>query len=202
MFLPLAPAFQNMDEAEQFRTLLRHYSVPSAAIVERLRNVKISFGTCKSIQNRSEGAWLHFTARTISFGRDLKISWETKLPHQYRKTDLRKLWLMCDFYLDVKPAVSGNCGQEVVTLLCFGAPDTVYCRFEKLLDRPAWSDVLSEPYLLFDILFDELLGGIDQTSWRLWRVANPEEIMALNRADVIGKHGSSTNYQNLHNIQK
>jgi hypothetical protein len=46
--------------------------------------------------------------------------------------------------------------DKSVTLICFGALDSVSLRFEKLLTKKSWDDVLQEPYLLYPIVFDEL----------------------------------------------
>jgi hypothetical protein len=119
-----------------------------------------------------------------------------------QKADPSKMWTMCDFFLHVKPAVAGNSEPKTVTLLCFGAPDEVVQRFISLQDKASWKETLAEPYLLFDVLFDELHGVFDKAVWELGKAVNPEEKLALERADGDGKHKSSASFLNLHNIQK
>ena len=92
-----------------------------------------------------------------------------------------------------------------MTLLYFGAPQHIFDRFAMMSCHTAWKDILTEPYLLFDVLFDELHGIFDTAVWEMSRAVNPEEKMALERANAIAKPGntlSSQRIQNLHNIQK
>jgi hypothetical protein len=202
-FLPIAPAESNKDEAKEFHELFKHYSVPSAVPAERMRNVGLSFGTMRNRHDKSEGAWFHFLCRKVEI-QDGIIQDLGYLRHgneDGQKPDPSKMWTMCDFYLHVGPATNENRSQRTVTLLCFGAPDEVHKRFDSLLDQASWKDVLSEPYLLFDILFDELHDVFDDAVWELSKAVNPEEKSALKRANEISKHESAS-FLNLHNIQK
>jgi hypothetical protein len=153
--------------------------------------------------DKSEGAWFHFLCRKVEI-QDGIIQDLGYLRHgneDGQKPDPSKMWTMCDFYLHVGPATNEKRSQRTVTLLCFGAPDEVRKRFDSLLDQASWKDVLSEPYLLFDILFDELHGVFDDAVWELSKAVNPEEKSALKRANEISKHESAS-FLNLHNIQK
>jgi hypothetical protein len=109
---------------------------------------------------------------------------------------------MYDFFFHVSPASTESCDSRIVTLLCFGAPNEVHRRFVHLLGQMSWKDVISEPYLLFDVLFDELYGVFDDAVWELSKAVNPEEKMALERAGGDEKLECSLNFQNLYNIQK
>ena len=121
-----------------------------------------------------------------------------------QKADPAKMWTMCDFFLHTKPDSANNSESKIVTLLCFGAPEALYNRFASICDPTAWKDVLDQPYLIFDVLFDELHGVFDKAVWELSKAVNPEEKMALERAGANGdgKHESGLSFQNLHNIQK
>lgn len=114
------------------------------------------------------------------------------------------MWTMCDFFLHTKPGSANDSESKIVTLLCFGAPDAIYNRFASIHNQTAWKDVLAEPYLIFEVLFDELHGVFDNAVWELSKAVNPEEKMALERAGANGdgKHESGLSFQNLHNIQK
>jgi hypothetical protein len=203
-FLPIAPSERNEDETKAFRELFKHYSVPSAVPSERMRNVGLAFGTTRNRHDRSEGAWFHFLCRKVEIY-DGIIQDLGYLRHGYQdghKPDPSKMWIMCDFYLHIGPATNAKWSLRTVTLLCFGAPDEIRKRFDNLLAQMSWKDILGEPYLLFDILFDELHVLFDDVVWELSKAVNPEERSALKRADVVSKHESHTSFLNLHNIQK
>jgi hypothetical protein len=203
-FLPIAPVTDDEGEAEEFRALFKHYSVPSAVAAERMRNVGFSFGTLRNRSDKSEATWFHFLCRKVDI-KDGKIQDLGYLRHgteNGQKADPSKMWTMCDFFLHIKPAVAGNSERKIVTLLCFGAPDEILQRFVSLQVKTSWKDALVEPYLLFDVLFDELHGVLDKAVWELSKAVNPEEKLALERADGDGKHESSASFLNLHNIQK
>jgi hypothetical protein len=202
-FLPIAPVGGDYNEAEEFRTLFKHYSVPSAVPAERMRNVGFSFGTLKNRSDRSEAAWFHFLCRRVEIWNGI-IQDLGYLRHGtgHKKAAPSNMWTMCDFYLHVQPESETNGKQKIVTLLCFGAPGEIIDRFDCLLYQTAWRDVLVEPFFLFGILFDELHGISDTIAWELSKAANPEEKMALTRAEENGKRRSNFNYQNMHNIQK
>jgi hypothetical protein len=203
-FLPIAPAEGNNDEAQEFQELFKHYSVPSAVPAERMRNVGFSFGTLRNRSDKSEAMWFHFLCRKVDIeeGKIQDLGYLRHGTENGQKADPSKMWTMCDFFLHVKPAVAGNSEPKTVTLLCFGAPDEVVQRFISLQDKASWKETLAEPYLLFDVLFDELHGVFDKAVWELGKAVNPEEKLALERADGDGKHKSSASFLNLHNIQK
>lgn len=205
-FLPIAPVEGDKSEALEFQSLFKHYSVPSAVPAERMRNVGLAFGTTRNRNDKSEGAWFHFLCRRVEIkeGTIQDLGYLRHGTEEGQKPDPAKMWAMADFYLHVSPAMTENCDKRTVTLLCFGAPDEVPKRFKNLLDQDqeAWRDVLSEPYLIFDILFDELHGVFDNAVWELSKAVNPEEKKALERADLADAQGTTVSFQNLHNIQK
>jgi len=204
VLLPIAPMEGDKSEAKEFRTLFNHYSIPSAVPAERMRNVGFAFGTHKDRSNKSDGVWIHFLCRKIEIERGIiqDLGYLRHGIEQGRKPDPSKMWIMCDFYLHVRPSSVGTSDRKTVTLLCFGAPDEVLDRFENLRDVGEWQDILDEPYLLFDVIFDELHDIFDNMVWELSKAVNPEEKMALERAGRLAKQESNWSFQNLHNIQK
>lgn len=203
-FLPIAPVKGDKNEAKEFRTLFKHYSIPSAVPAERMRNVGLAFGTSKNRKEKSEGAWFHFLCRKVEIEEGIiqDLGYLRHGTEEGQKSDPSKMWTMCDFYLHTKPGVADSSDQRTVTLLCFGAPNEIFERFNTLLGLEEWRDVLNEPYLLFDILFDELHSVFDTIVWELSKAVNPEEKMALERAGGFAKLESELSFQNLHNIQK
>lgn len=209
VFLPIAPLEKNEAESEQFRQLFRHYSIPSAVPAERMRNVSHAFGTSAMLRKDLEFAWFHFLCRNIEVDdngqiRDLGYLQEAHKQGRWQD-DPRRLWIMCDFFMHVTPPSTNSAAQSTVTLLCFGPPDNIYNRFEGLLGRDSWKDIPQEPYLLLDLLFNDLHESYDEAVWKLSRAVNPAEKEALERAGELGNHGrdfSSFSFRPLHNIQK
>jgi hypothetical protein len=146
-FLPIAPIGGDGNEAEEFRALFKHYSVPSAVPAERMRNVGFSFGTSRNRQEKSEGAWFHFLCRKVDIldGRIQDLGYLRRGNGDGPKADPAKMWTMCDFFLHIKPSSANDSESKIVTLLCFGAPDAIFNRFASIHHQTAWKDVLAQP---------------------------------------------------------
>jgi hypothetical protein len=203
-FLPIAPVGGNESEAEEFRALFNHYSVPSAVPAERMRNVGFSFGTSRNGKEKSEAAWFHSLCRKVDIldGQIQDLGYLRHGNDHAQKADPAKKWTTCDFFLHTEPGSANDSKSKIVTLLCFGAPDAIFNWLASIRDHTAWKDVLAQPYLIFDVLFDELHGVFDNAVWELSKAVNSQEKMALERAGRDGKHKSNLSFQNLHNIQK
>lgn len=205
VFLPIRPAKDSDTESKCFKKLINYYSIPSAVLAERMRRVTYSFGTSTVTRQRAEVAWCHFICRNVDV-KDGVIQDLGYLDEDQSTTGLApsSLWSMCDFYLHVRPeSTEGSEYGKAVTLLCFGAPKEVIQRFQRLLcKRDAWGEVLLEPYLLFDVLFDQLHDFFDNKAWHISEAVRPEERAALRRAGTLGSDGDKINFKYLHNIQK
>ena len=205
VFLPIRPAKDSDAEHECFKKLIDYYSIPSAVLAERLRRVTYSFGNSTLPHHNAEVAWCHFICRNVDVKdgviQDLGYLDEDESNPSPAPSSL---WSMCDFYLHVRPGSIEESGDEkAVTLLCFGAPKEVSVRFNRLLQkRDAWREILLEPYLLFDTLFDQLHEFFDNKAWRISEAVRPEERAALKRAGTLGSDGDKINFKYLHNIQK
>ena len=57
--------------------------------------------------------------------------------------------------------------SNAVTLICFGAPLALVNRFETLAKDFSCGDVMQDPYILFDLVLEELFALIDQVAWLL-----------------------------------
>lgn len=201
VFLPLVP---QSDEIEDFQNLVTHFSIPSTVLAERIRSVGYAFGA-RTLRDKTDVAWCHFLCRNIVLkqGRIQDLGYLHHGNDSGFKPSPSQMWTMCDFFIHVKPETPQS--EKAVTLLCFGAPEQVVDRFERLLDEDAWANVMDEPHLLFDILFDEIHSMFDKAVSLLRSAVNPEEKAALDRAGRHGRFGTpgdTVNFQNLHNIQK
>ncbi|KAM0692507.1 hypothetical protein Q7P36_007061 [Cladosporium allicinum] len=110
VLLPITPMEGDKTEAKQSRTLFSHYSIPSAVPAERMRNVGFAFGTYKDRDNKSDGAWIHFLCRKIEIERGViqDLGYLRHGIEQGQKPDPSKMWIMCDFYLHVRPGSVGT----------------------------------------------------------------------------------------------
>jgi hypothetical protein len=63
--LPIVPVGGSESEAEEFRALFQHYSIPSAVPAGRMRNASFSFGTSRNGKEKSEASWFHFFCRKV-----------------------------------------------------------------------------------------------------------------------------------------
>jgi hypothetical protein len=97
---------------------------------------------------------------------------------------------MCDFFLHVTK-------DNSVTLLCFGVPPSIVLRFERLLAKASWCDILEEPYLLFVIILDELHEIFNSLSTKLAVALRTVENAAISQAGA-----PLLNFKQLHEIQK
>jgi hypothetical protein len=218
VFLPLRPAIDHEGEHKCFKKLIDFYSIPSAVLVERMRRVSYSFGSSTLPETDEEIAWCHFLCRNVDVKngkiQDLGYLNDEQENHGHTPSSL---WTMCDFFLHVRPKASEPDGaKKAVTLLCFGAPEAVFERFRRLPRKEnVWTKAIEEPYLLFDILFDQLHEVFDDKVWHLSEAIRPEEKTALQRAARFASDDSKdkqqpkdqsrleeTDFQNLHNIQK
>jgi len=62
-----------------------------------------------------------------------------------------------------------------VTLICFMAPEGLMRRFSTLLDHPEWEDALEDPFILYDIILEELYLILDAMVRTLGKVFNGVE---------------------------
>jgi hypothetical protein len=180
-------------DLEEFMKLFRHYAVPSEVLTERMRSVNHAFGSSTAIGTDAEIAWCHFLCRRIDV-RGAKIQnfgyLRNEQGGQTQSSSALNLWIMCDFFLHVA-------SDKVVTLLCFGAPEGIVERFERLLKQSSWNDILQEPYLLFAIIFDELHGLFDTLSKDLAFALRRVEEAAINKAGA-----PQLSFRDLHEVQK
>jgi hypothetical protein len=205
VFLPIRPAKDCEAESKCFQKLVNYYSIPSAVLAERMRRVSYSFGNSTLVQRNAEVSWCHFMCRNVDVvdGKIQDLGYLDDVQGTPAPAP-SSLWSMCDFYLHVRPeSTEGSEHGKAVTLLCFGAPKEVVQRFQQLLHkRDVWDEVLLEPYLLFDVLFDQLHEFFDNKAWRISDAVRPEEQAALKRAGTLGSDGDKIDFKNLHNIQK
>jgi hypothetical protein len=63
--------------------------------------------------------------------------------------------------------------EPEVDMFCFGAPLTLRDRFRKLKNATSCKDILSDPYILLEVVLSDMHKVMDQTGWAV--------------ADIFGK---------------
>jgi len=136
------------------------------------------------------GSWFHFLCKNINTIDDdgvLKIHNPLPSPEQSGKIPQQNQadfsWIRAGFMLKSEQLKrQPNPGNEStsssssstrthvnnpVTLICFGAPRSLVDRFENLAKDSGCEDALQDPYVLFDLVLDELYKLVDDIAWRL-----------------------------------
>lgn len=57
--------------------------------------------------------------------------------------------------------------ESRVELFCFGAPATFCERFRKLKDVAICDDLMQDPYVLLEVVLEEMYKILDQTGWKI-----------------------------------
>lgn len=208
VFLPFRPAKHDVAEIHFFESIIEPFSIPSAVFAERVQFAGYSFGSATLDERNTEIAWCQFVSRNVEVEdgliRDLEYWNDNKITQAVSRI---RLWTNCDFYLHIRrKSTQPKEREEAVTLFCFGAPNTVrerFCRLHRSRGR-IWPEIVETPYLLFDVLFDELHALIDRSAWNLHGVVALEEEQAL-KLVFDSEHfdaGMKRSFRNLHNIQK
>jgi hypothetical protein len=88
------------------------------------------------------------------------------------------MWLRAGFFLEWIPVPSTL--EYQVTLICFGASDTLIDRFERLNKTTStrWKDAVTDPYLLFGIVLSDLFLRVEGIIYDLSRVFLPMEMVS------------------------
>jgi hypothetical protein len=87
-------------------------------------------------------------------------------------------WVRAGFFLEWIPVPSTL--EYQVTLICFGASDTLIDRFERLNKTTStrWKDAVTDPYLLFGIVLSDLFLRVEGIIYDLSRVFLPMEMVS------------------------
>lgn len=72
-----------------------------------------------------------------------------------------------------------------VELFCFGAPSTVRDRFRKLMTVASSDDLIQDPYLLLEIVFEEMYKVLDRAGWVVGNIFGTIETVMINMSYSI-----------------
>jgi hypothetical protein len=138
------------------------------------------------------GSWFHYLCKNVPVANRLlpegRQVLEVTNEHQIQNTHaLRQAdysWLRSAYFLKCFPKSSKSQTEDSespsnassatlglpnrnVTLLCFGAPPSLQVKFKRLLKSWHWEDALNDPFILFQLVVDELFLQLDKTAWNL-----------------------------------
>lgn len=178
--------------------LFDRQKIPSAFIAESLRNVSQSF----SVQRDKEmtTVFFHLLVKTVAI---LEGEIVLDLPQEatdrsggahtrpQRQSQANFTWMKSGFVLKIRheaarppmPKRTTTSSSEStlvpkslepeVSMFCFGAPVTLRDRFQKLMNTASCKNILSDPYILLEVVLSDMYEVMDQTGWAI--------------ADIFGK---------------
>lgn len=166
--------------------------VPSAFIAEGMQDISRSFAERVDVDGTTY-VWFHFLCKTFSVKRDQlggqQYSQDSSDdPEALDQTQEDYDWLKPGCILKIRSqqapprpparARTSSSGTTVlaahteplVELMCFGAPSTVGDRFRKLKDIAICDDLVQDPYVLLEVVFEGMYKVLDSTGWAISNV--------------------------------
>lgn len=161
----------------EFKRLFEYLEVPSAFISERLHSVRHSFG------GRREGrkliaTWFHFLCRRPNmeeYERLRNRDFDSRAGMVLSQWDRFGLFMRVKHSKEPKDAkIFGPEQLETqlpsVELVLFGAEEDMKTRLRRMVESEGWKEILRDPYILLDVILDELYINMDR---------NVQEVSAL-----------------------
>ncbi|RMZ67226.1 corA-like mg2+ transporter domain-containing [Pyrenophora seminiperda CCB06] len=214
--------------------------IPSAFIDESLQGVSQSFAARDDVDG-TKFVWFHFLCKTLAVVDNQIVHIENCQDDGSSETDVRRMaqsqsqanfsWMKPGIVLkiwrpqatDQKPVhTSTSNGEKTQTasgaetrvdLFCFGAPSTLHQRFQTLLVTAKCGDILDDPYLLLDVVFEEMYKVLDGTVWAVADIFGLSETVLIpldnsQTLELAVKPGQAieklpkTHFTGLHNLAK
>ncbi|KAF3481513.1 uncharacterized protein GIQ15_04272 [Arthroderma uncinatum] len=148
----MAP-FDGFGEIPDFRTLVDRCEIPSGFVLERARSVTHSFGSSLT-KDGVQSVWIQFLCTASS--PDVERS-------EWLRSSVVLKWSTAG---DRTPDGRFHC-KAPVTLMCFGhVASTIGKRLIRLVRGADWEDVLQDPYLLLDMVYEAWYIHLDDSGWK------------------------------------
>ncbi|KAJ8111521.1 hypothetical protein OPT61_g5900 [Boeremia exigua] len=212
--------------------LFKRFEIPSAFVAESMQNISRSFAAQTDIDGTTY-LWFHLLCKTVSVEGDRIVgrkrpgnnadsagSASHDTAQNLSQEDLD--WLKPGFVLKIrKPRVppktlarSRTSSSEVtmfapsaeplVQLFCFGAPMSIGDRFRRLKDVAICDDLVQDPYVLLEVVYEEMYKTLDMTGWAVSHVFGGIERQTLQLATTPGKATRlpRDHFTGLHNLAK
>lgn len=159
-----------------------------------MQNISQSFAAQKDIDGTTY-VWFHFLCKTVSIagGRIIHRQVGAEADSEAGKARIRAQrlsqadfnWLKPGFVLKVRKrqsppmppgrtrtsssdaTMSAASVESRVELFCFGAPEPLGERFRKLKDVAICNDLMQDPYILLEVVLEEMYKLLDRTGWTI-----------------------------------
>ena len=174
--------------------MIEKFEIPSAFIAESLQNISQSFAAQKDIDGTTY-VWFHFLCKTVSLKAG-KIAHQQNFAEEDNDVGRARAeaqlqsqadftWLKPGFVLRVRKRQSLQTmhsrartsssdatmtlasAEPKVELFCFGAPASLGDRFRKLKDVAICDDLLQDPYVLLEVVLEEMYKILDSAGWTI-----------------------------------
>ncbi|KAF9701755.1 hypothetical protein EKO04_000282 [Ascochyta lentis] len=225
---------QDIPAPETVGGLLRlfdKFGIPSAFIHESMQNISQSFAAQKDIDGTTY-VWFHFLCKTVSVtkGRIVHQQVATEdngkagqvLARAQKLSQADFNWLKPGFVLKIRkqqsplmpPSRTRTSSSDAtmaiassepkVELFCFGAPASLGDRLRKLKDVAICDDLMQDPYVLLEVVLEEMYKVLDQTGWAISQIFGDIETQTLEMATTPGKAKElpPDHFTGLHNLAK
>ncbi|KAF2807118.1 uncharacterized protein BDZ99DRAFT_522750 [Mytilinidion resinicola] len=208
-------------ETRGLPSLFKYYDFPNSFILERKYSVTQAFGTYEW-NDGATCSWLHFLCknihidRTRSPGNPDKCEIVNVIPNTIALRQADYSWLRSGYLFKRVPRVSGNISingssssstttralPDPVTLICFGAPDSLKQRCNRLLQGQLWERFLNDPYTILTMVVEELFFQLDHSAWNLSEAFGTIEHTILTSAERPGQAADHVDFVSLHTVAK
>lgn len=185
--------------------MFEKFGIPSAFIAESLQNISQSFAAQRDIDGTTY-VWFHFLCKTVSFTKGQIVHQQdfaeddNNVGRARAQAQLQSqadfTWLKPGFVLKVREQQSLQMmpgrtrtsssdatmalasAESKVELFCFGAPASLGDRFRKLKDIAICDDLLQDPYVLLEVVLEEMYKILDGAGWTISTVFGDMEIVS------------------------
>ncbi|KAA8619916.1 CorA Mg2+ and Co2+ transporter [Pyrenophora tritici-repentis] len=219
-------------DTEGLLELFEACEIPSAFVDESLQDVSQSFAARNNVDGTTF-VWFHFLCKTVTVVKNQIVHIENDRDIGGSESDHRRVaqlqsqanfsWMKPGIILKIweqqptneKPARTSTSDSEKtlmapgvqtrVDLFCFGAPSTLHQRFQNLLTTAKRSEILDDPYLLMEVVFEEMYKVLDGTGWAVADIFGLSETETLELATKPGQATEKlpkTHFTGLHNLAK
>jgi hypothetical protein len=212
------------ETAEGLSELFEKCGIPSAFIEESLQGVSQSFAVQEDLDGTTF-IWFHLLCKTLATTKNPQeptqgdqdiVTGEAEpqydAPSQ-SQADFTWLKTGCVLKLRREQAASpqeptrtqSSSSQDTLTttskwpsvdLFCFGAPHTLRSRFQALAATATHGDLQQDPYLLLDMVFEELFRVMDHTGWAVADIFGHIETVCKLCCNIGCTNSSSANIGN------
>ncbi|KAI4941720.1 hypothetical protein J4E91_010594 [Alternaria rosae] len=218
--------------AEALLELFETCGIPSAFVDESLRDVSQSFAAREDADGTT-WIWFHLLCKTLAIVENKivpdqdPVEVEGKQPKSRQSAQAQSQanfsWIKPGIVLKIRkqsdtpptPVRTSTSDSDTtlaatstparVELICFGAPSTLRDRILALTKTTPCQALLDDPYMLLELVFEEMYKILDWTTWAASDTFGPLETQTLGIASRVGKATEELPkdlFTGLHNLAK